>query len=89
MEEKNIKNKFSSFLDLPKEIVLNYPLVSLVGNEDLIIYNHKGLIEYTNDTIRINTTCGILKIEGKGMYIVKITNEYVKLSGKIKSVIYI
>jgi len=78
-----IKKGVSSVLDLPKEIVLNLPLVTLVGNEDLSIENYKGVIEFTDEKVRLSSSAGIIKIEGKGLYLKKITAENILLGGKI------
>ena len=42
-------------LDLPKEVVLDLPLVSMVGQDEVTVENHKGLLEYSAETIRIAT----------------------------------
>lgn len=88
MGSRKFAKNIADSLDLPKEIVLNFPLVYFVGNEDITIQNHKGLIEYTQDILRINTTLGILRINGKNLYIEKITKEYIQAAGVIKGIEY-
>jgi len=83
MGEENFKKKLANILDLPKEIILNYPLISVNGNEDIVVQNYKNLVEYTSTILRINTFCGILKIEGKNLNIDRITSEDIKISGSI------
>jgi len=80
---KKIKNIFATTLELPKEIVLNLPLITLTGKEQLYIENYKNVIEYTDEKIRLNTSCGILKIEGKNLSLKEITNENVEVTGII------
>ena len=48
-------------LELPKEVILNLPLISLTGKEELIIENYKGIIEYGDEVMRVNTGIGVLK----------------------------
>ena len=81
-----IKKGVSSVLELPKEIVLNLPLITLVGNEDLCIENYKGLIEYTDEKVRISTNAGVVRIEGKGLWLKKIITENILLGGKITKI---
>ena len=78
-----IKNKISKALELPREIVLDLPLISLVGNDELLIENYKGVIEYTTEKMRINTNAGVLRIEGKSLMLKHITSENVLINGKI------
>ena len=54
-------------LDLPKEVVLDLPLVSMVGQDEVTVENHKGLLEYSAETIRIATGAGRLLLTGEGL----------------------
>lgn len=80
---KNIKKNVSDALDLPKEIVLNIPLVTILGNEELNIENFKNIIEYSEDKIRLNTNCGIFKIEGENLAFKEISSEKILIIGKL------
>ena len=84
-----IKKNMALFFDLPQDVVLNFPTVLITGSEEIIIENHKGLIEYSKCSIRINTISGIIRIEGQNMLIKKMTTNYLKVLGKIKNVEYL
>lgn len=88
-EEKRIRKFFASFFELPSEIVLNLPLITLVGKDELNIENYKGIIEYSDVKIRVKTTCGILKIEGRALTIKQLTNENLVIRGHITELLYI
>lgn len=81
----SIKEKMSELFELPKDIVLNVPKLTMVGYGDLLIENFKGIIEYDTDRIRINTSCGIIKITGTGLGIKEITSEDLMVNGTITS----
>lgn len=91
--EKNIKpdtkirlrEKFTEMLELPKEIVLDMPKLTMLGNGDLIIENYKGIVEYDEDILRVNTTSGIIKVNGEDVYIKEITPESIMIYGNIFS----
>lgn len=89
MKDKNIKKKIADTLDLPKEILLNYPLISLTGHEEMLVQNHKGLIEYTDSLIRIKTKVGSIKICGSALYISTMSTEDLKITGYIKTIEFI
>ena len=80
-----IREKLAEMLELPKEIVMNIPKMTMIGNKDLIIENYKGIIEYDGNRIRINTGSGIIKITGDSMTIKEITSEDILVSGNISS----
>lgn len=87
-KNKDIKKLLANALELPKELILDLPHISIIGKEEILVQNHGGLLEYSDDIIRIKTKLGILIINGKNLVITKITNENVQASGKIKSVEY-
>jgi len=80
---KKIRTKLTDMLELPKEVILNLPLISIIGSEEISIENYKGIVEYTSERIRINTSCGVLKIEGRNMILKQITSENMLIKGNI------
>jgi len=80
-----LKQRVTEILELPKEIVLNMPKLTMLGNGDLIVENYKGILEYDEGVIRLNTTSGIIKITGKNIYIKEITLESIMIFGEIQS----
>ena len=87
--KKGIKKTITSMFELPKEIVFNLPLINVIGNEEINIENYKGIIEYNLERVRINTSCGIIKIEGKKLLLKQITSENISVTGSISKFEYI
>ena len=85
---QNIKKKLVNTLELPKEIIFNLPLITIVGNEEINIENYKGVIEYSPEKIRINTECGVLKINGEKLSFKQITAENIIVTGIIQTLEY-
>ena len=84
--QKEIKNRISEAFDIPQEIVLNYPAIKILGDIEILIENHKGIIEYTKEVIRINSKIGIILIQGKELIIKQINQEEISVHGSIKSI---
>ncbi|WP_352419852.1 sporulation protein YqfC [Proteiniborus sp.] len=82
----DIKSNVSEILELPKDIMLDFPKITLIGNLQLYIENHKGIIEYGSLRIRINTNAGIIRVLGKNMVIKTIVTEEIIIVGEIESV---
>ena len=82
-KEKNVKRKITELLELPREVTLNVPRVTMLGAEIMLIENHKGIVEYDNKRIRINTEIGIIKIDGEKLFIKEITSEDIMVNGNI------
>ena len=85
IRKKTIKEKFTELLELPKELVLDIPRITIVGKGDMMIENYKGVIEYGSGRVRISTGTGVVKISGAGLVIKEITSEDIIISGGIHS----
>lgn len=88
-DKKNIKERLTETLELPKEIILDVPRITVIGNIDMVIENYKGVFEYSDNRIRINTIQGIIKIEGLGLQIKEIVSEEVSINGKIHKIEFV
>lgn len=78
-----LKEKITEVLELPKEVILNIPKITIFGCKDILIENYKGIIEYDSERIRINTSSGVIKITGRNLNIREITSEDVIVNGII------
>ncbi|MPW27080.1 sporulation protein YqfC [Alkalibaculum sp. M08DMB] len=83
---EEIKENISDIFELPKEITLNLPKITIIGNVQVRIENHKGIIEYNDDKIRINSKVGIMIVTGENLLIRNIIKEEVVIEGNIINV---
>nr|MBO2494202.1 sporulation protein YqfC [Clostridia bacterium] len=72
--------------ELPKDIMLNLPRISMIGNNQMLVENHRGVIEYTPEKIRLNSTIGVIRVEGEDMDLKNIAADDVMITGQIKRV---
>ena len=78
-----MREKMTNLLSLPKEVALNLPLILATGRGEVNIENYKNIIEFTDTKVRINTTAGVLTIEGSGLSLKQITTEHILITGTI------
>ncbi|MCG8538791.1 MAG: sporulation protein YqfC [Clostridia bacterium] len=81
-----VKTNISNVLEIPKDILLDLPKITFIGNLQVNIENHKGIIEYSNETIRVKMKDGIIKVLGMDLIIKTIISEEIIISGKIASI---
>ena len=74
--------------DLPKDIVLNVPKITIIGNDEITIENHKGIILFERNVIKVNTKVKAINIEGENFEILYIGYSTITISGKFKSISY-
>ena len=83
-----LKEKVAGLLALPKEIALNLPQVIVTGRDEVNIENYKGIKEYTETKVAVNTSAGLLVVEGKKLHLRQITVENIVVTGIIDSFRY-
>ena len=84
--KKGRYNKIDKILELPKEICSNIPKLSITGFDEIIIENFKGILEYEEFFVRISTHIGIININGYGLNLENMTEDDIKVTGKIESI---
>lgn len=84
-DKKKHLESLSNYLELPKDLLLNLPRITLVGDIQLHIENHRGIIEYTKERIRISISMGELVIVGEGLVLRNIFPDEIAVEGKIKA----
>ena len=86
MKKKKKSNRVDKLLELPKEVYSNEPKIVITGFDELIIENFKGILEYEEFFVRINTYIGIININGYNLSLENLTNDDLKVKGKIESI---
>ena len=84
--KKNNYNKFDKILELPKEVCSNVPKMIITGFDEIIIENFKGILEYEDFFVQINTHIGIININGYNLLLENMTDDDINVKGKIESV---
>ena len=80
------RRRFNDILEIPKEIYTNIPNFIITGFEDMIIEKYKGILEYEDYYVRVNTYIGIVNIHGFNLRLEKMTEDNIKIIGKIESI---
>lgn len=84
--KKNKFNKIDKLLELPQEVCSDIPKIIITGFDEIIIENYKGILEYEEFFASISTHIGIVNINGYNINLEKMTNDDIKITGKIESV---
>ena len=85
MKKKNLK-RLDKILELPQEVYSNIPKIIITGSDEMIIENFKGILEYEEFFVRINTHIGIVSINGYELNLENMTDDDIKVTGKIESI---
>ena len=80
------RKKFDEILEMPKEIYSKDPKVTIIGFEEIIIENYKGIVEYEDYFIRVNTYIGTINVNGFNLKMEKMTEDDIRIIGKIEGI---
>lgn len=76
-------------LDLPADVVMDLPRITMIGNLHIYIENHQGVLLFTDKELKLALNDGALVITGDQFVIKKIYAEEILLQGTIKNVLYL
>ena len=79
-------SKIDRLLEMPQEVYTDTPKIIITGFNEMIIENFKGILEYEDYYIRINTSLGIININGFELKLENMTNDDIKVNGKVESI---
>lgn len=86
---QKMKNWLIRKMELPQDVVLDLPRITMIGQLHIYIENHRGLLTFSDKEIRILLSQGQLLVRGKAFVIKTILPEEILLEGKIDQVIFI
>lgn len=84
--KKNNVRKINNILEFPEEISSNEPKITLMGFGKVMVENYKGILEYENFFIRLNTFVGVININGFNLSLNEMTDENLLITGRIESI---
>lgn len=69
-----------------RELAMNVPHITVTGNREIYIENHKGIEVYTRELIRLSTPGGSVSIEGADLNIDSVRVSDIFISGIIRKI---
>lgn len=85
-KKKKEASKLERILEIPEELTTDRPKITMMGFEQVFIENHKGILEYQDYFIRLNTYIGIININGFNLKLEEMTSDDILVTGKIDSI---
>ena len=86
---ERMKSTVTDIFELPREIMMNLPKITMVGSNQMLVENHKGVIEYTPQRIRVNSSIGVIRVQGKDMNLENIAADDIMITGEVKMIEFI
>lgn len=84
-----VKSWMTKYMELPQDVMMDLPRITMIGQIHIYIENHRGLIAFSDKEIRLMLKQGQLLVKGKAFVIKTILPEEILLEGKIEHVIFL
>jgi sporulation protein YqfC len=86
---EQMKNWLTKQIDLPVDVLMDLPRITLVGQVHIYIENHRGLLVFSDKEVRLLLKHGQLLIKGQSFVIKTILPEELLLEGIIEQVTFL
>ena len=86
---EQMKNWLTKQIDLPVDVLMDLPRITLVGQVHIYIENHRGLLVFSDKEVRLLLKHGQLLIKGQSFVIKTILPEELLLEGIIEQVTFV
>jgi len=71
---------------MPQDVVYELPRLTLIGDRQLYIENHRGVIHFSNELLKIALSKGELEVRGQDLIIRTIWTDEVFVEGIIAGI---
>ena len=84
--EAGVLSELAELFDLPADVVAGLPRLEMIGNRQLYVEHHAGILSYSRERIDANTAAGILRVTGEELSLMAMTAGELRIGGSIRAV---
>lgn len=88
--KKKKNGRFSSridgILEVPREVSSIDPKITIISFDEMLVENYRGILEYEEFYIKINTAIGNINVNGFNLSLEQVTEDDISIKGKIESI---
>ena len=85
-KKESALERTAQVFDLPGDLVAGLPRMELVGDRELRMENHRGILAYGSEEIHISGGKLILKVRGEGLELRSMNAGELLITGQIRAV---
>ena len=86
--KKSNLQTLAGIFEIPQDIVLDLPRITMLGNKQVLIENHKGIIEYNETLVRVKLSQGELTVCGNELMLGNLQVEQILIEAVVTEVKY-
>lgn len=85
---RRLRGWTNGVLDLPQDLLQEMPRITLIGNKELYIENHRGVLHFSSGQLKLALAKGSLEITGEDLVIRNILGQELAVEGIIGEIRY-
>ena len=85
-KKEGLLERTAEVFDLPGDVVAGLPRVELIGNRELRMENHKGILAYGREEILVSGGKLIVRVKGEGLELKAMNGSELLITGTVASV---
>jgi sporulation protein YqfC len=86
---QQVKKWITRKMELPEDVMMDLPRITMIGHIHIYIENHRGLLTFSDNELRLLLKRGQLLVRGNDFVLKTMLPEEILLEGKIEHVTYI
>jgi len=71
---------------MPQDVVYDLPRLTMIGDRQLYIENHRGIVHFSNEKLRLALSKGEIEVTGSDLVIRTIWTEEIFVEGVITNI---
>lgn len=80
-----MKKHFSERFGVPPETVSDAPLIQVRARRSVCVENHRGILEYSDELVKIAVRRGAVTVHGAGLTVARMTRKTIEIRGNISA----
>lgn len=85
---QSFRQRIAGTLEMPKDVVLDLPRVTVLGDLQVTVENYRGVIRYSPDQVVVGMSKGRIHIAGEDLVIGVIHEEEITVTGLLDSITF-
>lgn len=80
---RKLRKWTAAILDLPQDVVLDVPRVTMIAGVQLTVENHRGILHFSSESLRLAMDRGEMEVTGSNLVLRHIGAEDCLVEGQI------
>lgn len=82
------RENLAESLKIPRDLAFHDAVITLTGDTELLLENYRGILEYSQTRIVVQTNRCRICIQGEKLEVLYYTDDEMKVSGKFSGISY-